>query len=182
MLVAAADLLRERGAAGVTVDAVLARSGAQIVFCPSSNLFLGSGLFDWPVAARAGVAVTVASDVGGGTSLSMQRNLLDGYKVQALAGHRLSAWSGLHAATRGAAEALGLAQEIGHFGAGTIADVCVWDWASGPVAQARDQVARGLHERVFAWMCLSDERNLLASYVAGKPLFQRDASSADRNP
>ncbi len=152
---------------------VLAASGAQVAFCPSSNLFLGSGLFDWPAARAAGLAVSVASDVGGGTSLSLQRNLLDGYKVQALLGHRLSAWAGLHAATRGAAEALGLAQEIGHFGVGTLADVCVWDWAVGPVAEARDAVVRSLHERVFAWMALSDERNLVASYVAGHPRFIR---------
>ncbi|MBB4845879.1 guanine deaminase [Paucibacter oligotrophus] len=152
----------------------LARSGAQLVFCPSSNLFLGSGLFDWPAAHQAGVNISLASDVGGGSSLSMQRNLLDAYKVQALAGRRMTAWSGLYAATRGAAEALGLAQEMGHFGVGTLADVCVWDWAQGPVARARDEVVRGLHERVFAWMCLSDERNLLRSYVSGKIRYSRD--------
>ena len=154
---------------------VLAASGAQVAFCPSSNLFLGSGLFDWPAAQRAGFQVSAASDVGGGTSLSMQRNLLDGYKVQAMAGHRMTAWAGLHAATRGAAEALGLAHEIGSFDAGTLADVCVWDWASGPVAQRRDAMATGLHERVFAWLTLSDERNLVCTYVAG---VQRYAASA----
>ena len=57
--------------------------------------------------------MSVASDVGGGTSLSMQRTLADGYKVQALAGHDLTAWCALHAATRGAAEALHLGHEIG---------------------------------------------------------------------
>jgi guanine deaminase len=152
---------------------VLAASGAQVAHCPSSNLFLGSGLFDWEAARAAGYGVSTASDVGGGTSLSMQRTLADGYKVQALAGRRLSAWAALHAATLGAAEGLGLQQEIGSFAAGTLADVCVWDWARGPVAEARDAVVRGLHERVFAWLTLSDERNLVASYVAGIPRFQR---------
>ncbi len=153
---------------------VLAASGAQVAFCPSSNLFLGSGLFDWPAAQRAGFRVSAASDVGGGTSLSMQRNLLDGYKVQAMAGHRMTAWAGLHAATRGAAEALGLAHEMGSFDAGTLADVCVWDWASGPVAEARQQVARELHEKVFAWMTLSDERDLVGCWVAGQAKFKQD--------
>jgi guanine deaminase len=64
---------------------------------------------------------------------------------------------------------LGLDAEIGSFDTGRTADVCVWDWAAGPVAQARMEVARGLHERVFAWMTLSDERNLVAAYVAGRP-------------
>ncbi len=147
---------------------VLAETGAQVAFCPSSNLFLGSGLFDWPAARQAGFRVSAASDVGGGTSLSMQRTLADGYKVQALNGQRLSAWVALHAATRGAAEALGLGAEIGSFDVGSVADVCVWDWAQGPVAQARDALARTPHERVFAWLTLSDERNLRAAYVAGQ--------------
>lgn len=156
-----------------TDRAVLARTGAHIAHCPSSNLFLGSGLFDWPGALAAGVRVTVGSDVGGGTSLSTQRTLADGYKVQALNGQRLTAWAGLHAATRGAAQTLGLSDELGHFGVGTLADVCVWDWAHGPVAQVRMDLARELHERVFAWMTLSDERNLACAYVAGVARYRR---------
>lgn len=147
--------------------AVMRDTGAQIAHSPSSNLFLGSGLFDWQAALQAGVAVSMASDVGGGTSLSMQRNLLDAYKIQAMNGQRLTAWKALHAATLGAAQALGLADEIGSFEVGCAADVCVWDWASGPVAQRRDALVRSLHERVFAWMTLSDERNLVCAYVAG---------------
>ena len=152
---------------------VLARTGAHIAHCPSSNLFLGSGLFDWPGALAAGVRVSAASDVGGGTSLSAQRTLADGYKVQALRGQRLTAWAGLHAATLGAAEALGLSEELGHFGVATLADVCIWDWAAGPVAEARMDLARDPHERAFAWMTLSDDRNLVASYVAGELRYRR---------
>ena len=152
---------------------VIARTGAHIAHCPSSNLFLGSGLFDWPGALAAGVRVSAASVVGGGTSLSAQRTLADGYKVQALNGQRLTAWAGLHAATLGAAEALGLSDELGHFGARTLADVCIWDWAAGPVAEARMALARDPHERAFAWMTLSDDRNLVASYVAGVPRYRR---------
>jgi guanine deaminase len=147
--------------------AVLAQAGACVAHSPSSNLFLGSGLFDWRAMQQAGVAVTVASDVGGGTSLSMQRTLADAYKVQALRGEHLTAWVALHAATRGAAQALSLAHEIGSFDTGCLADVAVWRWACGPVAEHRDALAQQLHERVFAWMTLSDERNLAALYVAG---------------
>lgn len=164
-------LVHERAvlAHGIWLDGadrrLIADRGAQVAHCPSSNLFLGSGLFDWPGAP---FDVSVASDVGGGTSLSLQRNLGDAYKIQALRGARLTAWSGLHAATRGAAEALKLGDEIGGLSTGQSADICVWDWARGPVAQARDAVARELHERVFAWMTLADERNLAACYVAGR--------------
>lgn len=171
---ARAGLLHPRSvlAHGIWLDdadrAALRESGAQIAHSPSSNLFLGSGLFGWRAAEAAGAAVSVASDVGGGTGLSMLRTLGDAYKVQAMAGERLTAWKGLHAATRGAAEALHLSDEIGSFDAGCVADVNVWDWAVGPVAECRQAVARGLHERVFAWMTLGDERNLAACFVAGQ--------------
>lgn len=164
-------LVHERAvlAHGIYLDAhdkvLIADRGAQVAHCPSSNLFLGSGLFDWPGSA---FNVSLASDVGGGTTLSLPRNMLDAYKVQALRSERLTAWTALHAATRGAAEALQLGGEIGGLSVGQTADICVWDWAKGPVAEARDAVARELHERVFAWMTLADERNLAACYVAGR--------------
>lgn len=169
-----AGLLHERAvlAHGIWLDEadqrLLAARGAQIAHCPSSNLFLGSGLFDWP---GAGFNVSLASDVGGGTTLSLPRNMLDAYKVQALRGERLTAWTALHGATRAAAQALRLAGEIGGLSVGQTADLCVWDWAHGPVAQARDARVKGLHERVFAWMTLADERNLAACFVAGRRLI-----------
>jgi guanine deaminase len=147
--------------------------GAQIAFCPSSNLFLGSGLFGWAAAEDAGIGISLACDVGGGTSLSMQRTMADAYKVQALAGTRLTAWALLHAATRGAAMALGLGHEIGTLEGGATADLCVWDWAGSAVARRRQQVARDLHEKVFAWITLGDERDLVESWVAGVRRHQR---------
>ena len=156
--------------------AALHAAGAQIAHSPSSNLFLGSGLFDWRAAEAAGVNVSIASDVGGGTSLSMLRNCAYAYKVQAMAGQRLTAWKALHAATRGAARALGLEAEIGSFDVGCAADVCVWDWAVGPVALRRGGLARGLHERTFAFMLLGDERNLVTALVGGVSRYERGAS------
>jgi guanine deaminase len=176
---ARAGLLHPRSvlAHGIWLDdadrAALRDSGAQIAHSPSSNLFLGSGLFGWRAAEDAGAAVSVASDVGGGTSLSMLRTLADAYKVQAMAGERLTAWKALHAATRGAARALGLDTEIGTLEPGRHADVAVWDWAVGPVAGRRMEVAQALHEQVFAWLTLGDERNLAAAYVAGRSAFRR---------
>ena len=173
-------LLTERSvlAHGIWLDdadrRLLHQTGAQIAFCPSSNLFLGSGLFGWRQAVEQGVNVSLASDVGGGTSLAMLRNLADGYKLQAMAGQRLSAWALLHAATRGAAQALQLGHEIGSFEPGLMADACLWDWAVGPVALRRDGLARELHERVFAWMMLGDERNLVESWVGGVRRYLKD--------
>ncbi len=176
---ASAGLLHARSvlAHGIWLDdadrCAVCAAGGQIAHCPSSNLFLGSGLFAWRAAEAAGVHVSLGSDVGGGTGLATLRTLGDGYKVQALAGERMTAWKGLHIATRGAAVALGLDDEIGSFDVGRLADVCVWDWAVGPVAERRLSLARDLHERVFAWMTLGDERNLMEAYVAGRPLYRR---------
>jgi guanine deaminase len=193
-----AGLLHERAvlAHGIWLDAhdraLLRDTGAHIAHSPSSNLFLGSGLFDWQAAIDSGHRVSVASDVGGGTSLNMLRTLAEAYKVQAMRGSRLNAWTALHAATRGAAEALGLGHEIGSLEPGTLADVVVWDWAVGPVAAQRDRVASGaqpglapqsLHTRVFAWMTLGDERNVVATYVAGRQRYSRiDAKHAAKDP
>jgi len=179
---ARAGLLHRRSvlAHGVWLDdddrAALAASGALIAHCPSSNLFLGSGLFDWRALAECGAAVAAASDVGAGTSLSMQRTLADACKVQALRGERLTAWVALHAATRGAACALGLENEIGRFEPGCSADLCVWDWACGAVAARRDALAKGLHERLYAWLMLADERNLVSVRVAGIERWRRGAA------
>jgi guanine deaminase len=178
---ARAGLLGPRSvlAHGIWLDdedrALLRDRGAQIAHSPSSNLFLGSGLFDWPAAKAAGVAVSIASDVGGGTSLSMIRTMADAYRVQAMAGQRLSAWTALHAATRGSARALGLGAEIGSLDPGSVADFCIWDWAAGAVAERRMALAASLHERVFAWMMLADERNLAEAWVAGVSRYRRDS-------
>jgi guanine deaminase len=171
---ARAGLLHRRSilAHGIWLDdndrAALRDTGAQIAFCPTSNLFLGSGLFDWPAMLAGGGAVSMASDVGGGTSLSMQRTLADGYKVQAMGGHKLTAWTALHAATRGAAEALALGHEIGSLEPGRLADFTVWRWSATSVDAERQRLARDLHERVFAWMTLADERHLRGTWVAGR--------------
>jgi guanine deaminase len=177
-------LLNERAvlAHGIWLDdedrALLAATGAQIAHSPSSNLFLGSGLIGWQALETVGAKVSMATDVGGGTSLSMLRTLAEAYKVQALQGVPLSAWKALFTATAGAADALGLGHEIGRLEAGCLADVCVWDWARAEVDANRLALARGLHEKLFAWMTLADERHLAVAYVAGNARFERTTIAA----
>lgn len=181
-------LLHERAvlAHGIWLDAadhaLLAATGAHVAHCPGSNLFLGSGLFDWPAAAAAGHGVSLASDVGGGAHLNLLRQAAQAYTMQALRGARLTAWTALHACTRGAAQALRLEHEIGSFDPGTVADLALWDWSAGPVAAQRDAAATGavggiaaqdLHARVFAWLTLADERNLVETRVAGRTRYRR---------
>lgn len=166
-------LLNERAvlAHGIWLDdedrARLSAAGSAVAFCPSSNLFLGSGSFDLPSAVASGLGVGLASDVGGGTSLDMRRAMLDAYQVQAGAGRRVTAFALLRAATWGAAKALRLSHEIGSLEAGAVADLCVWRWASTPLAWRRQQAARGLHDRLFAWITLAGDGDLLETRIAG---------------
>lgn len=176
-----AGLLHRRSllAHGIWLDdadrTALGAAGATLVHCPDSNLFLGSGLFDWRATAAAGAQVTLASDVGGGTRLNLLRAAADAYRVQALAGERLTAWCALHALTRGAAVALQLDNEIGTLEPGRMADLCAWDWSAGLVDAHRLPLARDLHEKVFAWLQLADERHLATTWVAGVPRYRRSA-------
>ncbi|WP_377846688.1 guanine deaminase [Bosea sp. UC22_33] len=145
-----------------------AETGAVAVFCPTSNLFLGSGLFDWAHARQRGVKVAVATDIGGGTSYSMLRTMAEAYKVLQLQGQSLSAFAALHAITRGNAVALGLDHWIGSFEPGREADVVVLDTGATRAMAHRMETVRDLAEELFVLVTLGDERNVTATYVMGE--------------
>ena len=151
----------------------MADSGAAMAFCPTSNLFLGSGLFDLEAARQLGVRVGLATDVGGGTSYSMLTTLAEAYKVLAMNGQKLSPWRGFYLATLAGAEALYLEDRLGNFQPGKEADFVVLDWAATPVLKRRTEVSRSIDERLFALMMLGDDRAVAATWVAGQPAFER---------
>jgi guanine deaminase len=143
-------------------------SNSAMSFCPTSNLFIGSGFFDLEAARRIGVRVGLATDVGGGTSYSMLQTLAEAYKVLMTHGQRLNAWRGLWLATLGGAECLSLDDRIGNFQVGKEADCVVLDFAATPVLDRRAQVAKTLEERLFALMMLGDDRAVAATYIQGR--------------
>nr|WP_298686739.1 guanine deaminase [uncultured Dongia sp.] len=151
----------------------MAATGAAIAFCPSSNLFIGSGLFDLEQAKAAGIRVGLASDVGGGTSLSMLQIMAEGYKVLQLRRQNLNPWRGFYLATLGGAEALYLEDKIGNLLPGKEADFTVLDFAATPLLKHRTEVSRDFAERLFALMMLGDDRAVAATYVMGQPAYQR---------
>jgi guanine deaminase len=154
----------------------MAESGAAMSFCPTSNLFLGSGLFDLSAAADSGVRVGLGTDVGGGTSLSMLRTLDEAYKVTHLAGHTLAPLSAFHLATLGGAAALRLDDRIGSLETGKEADFIVLDLAATPLLARRiERIERTgtLAEKLFALMILGDDRAVHATYVLGRPVHTR---------
>jgi len=150
-------------------------AGSVAVFCPTSNLFLGSGLFDWRAMREASrpVRVAVATDVGGGTSYSMLQTLAEAYKVLQLQGQSLTAFAGFHAITRGNARALQLDRLIGSFEPGHECDAVVLDARATPAMAHRMERASGLAEELFILMMMGDDRAVAQTYVMGKAKKRR---------
>lgn len=148
----------------------LAQTGTAIAFCPTSNRFLGSGLFDYGAVHAAGVRVGLATDVGGGTSLSMLRTMAAAYEVCQARAQPLSAWRAWYLATLGGAQALALDAFIGNFTPGKEADFTVLDFEAVPELAWRAACAQTLEERLFALMMLGDDRCVAATHVLGEPV------------
>ncbi len=152
----------------------LGDSVSNIAFCPTSNLFLGSGLFHLARADSAGINVGLGTDVGAGTSLSMLQTLNEAYKVLQLRGETLSPLRGFYLATLGGAKALDLADLIGNFATGKEADFVVLDRACTPLMDYRQQHCKQLSEQLFVFSMLGDDRAVSHTYAAGKLVHDRD--------
>ena len=152
----------------------LADTQSALAFCPTSNLFLGSGLFNLAKAWQKQVRVGMGSDVGAGTSFSMFQTLNEAYKVMQLQGYQLSIYEALYLATLGAADSLSLADKIGNFDKGKAADFIVIDLNATPLQAFRQQYTQTIEEKIFTLLTLGDDRNIYATYVAGNLVYQRD--------
>lgn len=146
----------------------LADTSSAVAFCPCSNLFIGSGLFDLAAADRHGVKVGLGTDVGGGDSFSLLRNVNEAYKVLQLQGQNLDPARALYLATLGGAKALGLDDVIGSFAPGKEADFVVLDPRATPAMANRAARCRDVAELLFATLMLGDDRAVAKTYVMGK--------------
>jgi len=158
----------------------IAARDAVMSFCPTSNLFLGSGLFDYEAARRARAHVALGTDVAGGTSFSMLRTMHEAYKVMQLEGQLLSSFDAFYLATRGAAQALGLADRLGSFAPGNDADFVVLDPQATALLARRFARTETLAEQLFAFMMLGDDRAVAATYILGEAAHVRDGVTSSR--
>ena len=149
----------------------LSDSGSVAVFCPTSNLFLGSGLFDYQRyrSRERPLRIATATDVGGGTNYSMLRTMDEGYKVIALNGEKLNPFASFWQLTRGNAEALSIADKVGTLDVGTDADIVVLDSRATPAMKLRMETAGSLAEELFLLQTLGDDRSVAEVYIAGRP-------------
>ncbi|MEM5585854.1 guanine deaminase [Roseibium sp. AS2] len=149
---------------------VMRETQSVAVFCPTSNLFLGSGLFNKAGLESAGVRTAIATDVGGGTSYSMLRTLDEGFKILQLQRQRMHPLTSFYWVTRGNAEALSLQDRIGTLEPGTDADLVVLDARATGAMALRMETARTLSEELFVLQTLGDDRAVVETYAAGVPL------------
>ncbi|MEM9049348.1 MAG: guanine deaminase [Pseudomonadota bacterium] len=148
--------------------AALAETGSGIAHCPTSNSFIGSGLFDAGLAET--VPVGLATDVGGGSSFSMLRTMAAAYEIGQLRGRPLHPAQLLWLATQGAADVLRWGDRIGNLEAGREADILALDLASTPVIAQRATRAEDLWEQIFPTIMLGDDRAIAGVWVGGKRL------------
>ncbi|MBW4464887.1 MAG: guanine deaminase [Pegethrix bostrychoides GSE-TBD4-15B] len=159
----------------------LSEAKSTIAFCPTSNLFLGSGLFKLEQAksVQAPIHVGLATDIGAGTSFSMLQTANEAYKVAQLRQQRLSPFQALFLATLGGALALGLEAELGNFNVGKAADFVVLDLQATPIMALRnptlpDSLAE-LADSAFSLIMMGDDRSIQATYIQGEIAYARSS-------
>jgi guanine deaminase len=173
------DLLRDRAVLAHCIHLdepdrlALVSSGAAMAFCPTSNLFLGSGLFDIDAARSVNARVGLGTDVGGGTSFSMLQTLAEAYKVAQLSGQSLSPQRALYLATLGGAEALYIDDKVGNLAVGKEADFVVIDWECTPLMARRTRTTQDWKERLFALFMSGDDRAIEETVVNGECAYRR---------
>ena len=146
----------------------LGETNSAIAFCPSSNLFLGSGLFNLKQAQAFDVNVGLGSDIGAGTTFSMLSTINEGYKTQQLRNDRLSPFQSFYLATLGGAVSLDLEGTIGNFSKGAEADFIVLDYHATPLMDRRMRHCTNLSEKLFILSMLGDERHIKATHIMGE--------------
>ncbi|WP_412550601.1 guanine deaminase [Shimia sp. MIT910701] len=144
--------------------------GAGLIHCPTSNTFIGSGLFDMGGLIAAGQRVGLASDTGGGSSFSMLRTMASAYEVGQLRHNPLHAAELMWLATQGSARALHMEDKIGNLAVGMEADLVVLDLASTPEIAQRSARANDLWEALFPTIMMGDDRAIAATWINGKPV------------
>lgn len=153
------------------------KAQSVIVHCPSSNLFLGSGLFNMRKACNYEIKVCIATDVGAGTSFSLLRTLSDAYKVQQINGYSMSSLESFYSITLGAARALKMEDKIGSFKPGNEADFVVLDYNVPQIQKIRMEYMKmqgqwDIENLLFGLQTMGDDRNIKATHVMGKQMTE----------
>ncbi len=156
----------------------LREAGAALIHCPTSNTFIGSGLFDMAGLVAEGQRIGLATDTGGGSSFSMLRTMAAAYEVAQLRGAALHPAQLWWLATAGAARAMRLEGRIGNLAPGLEADIVVLDLASTPAIAQRVARAGNVWEALFATIMMGDDRAVRAVWIGGREPDQRSGRAS----
>lgn len=151
---------------------------SAVAFCPTSNLFLGSGLFNLHKSWQHRVHIGIGTDVGAGTTFNLLKTLGEAYKVGQLQQYKLSACEAFYHATLGGAKALDMDNHIGNFNVGKEADFVVLNPAVSALQQMRFANSRDIWEKLFVLMTLGDDRNIASTWVNGRCVWQSASQEA----
>ncbi|WP_428384495.1 guanine deaminase [Nevskia ramosa] len=155
----------------------MAATGASCAFSPTSNLYLGSGLFDLAACDAVGMRYALATDVGGGSSFSILKTMSEAYKVAQLQGQRLTPLRAFYLATLAGARILGLADRIGTLAVGSEADFIVLDLKATPLLERRIARCKSLSEELLVLMTLAPDRAVRETHVLGRPMLSAHGPS-----
>ena len=167
-------LLGERAVFGHAIHleprerARLLETGAALAHCPTSNTFIGSGLFDMAGLVEAGAVVGLATDTGGGSSFSMLRTMAAAYEVAQLRHHPLHPAALWWLATGASARALRIEDKVGNLAPGMEADLVVIDLASTPAIAQRAARAEDIWEAIFPTVIMGDDRAVTSVWIGGR--------------
>ncbi len=151
----------------------MGEAGAAIAYCPTSNLFLGSGLFHLKEAEKYGITVGMGTDVGAGTSFSMLQTLNEAYKIGQLRGNKLNPFKSFYLATLGGAKALHMADKVGSLEVGKEADFLVYNMAATPLLARRLKHCKTIEETLFVLSILGDDRCIAETWIAGNGHYKK---------
>ena len=159
----------------------VAETSTSLAHCPTSNTFLGSGLFSFHRvnAARQHIDVGLGTDIGAGTSFSLLATMAEAYKVAALTESSMDAYELFYLATLGGARALGIAEFVGSLEVGKEADFVVLDPRSSPLLAYRSERVASTEEQLFVLAMMGDYRSVAATYIAGELSYERSVASSE---
>ncbi|PHQ67010.1 MAG: guanine deaminase [Robiginitomaculum sp.] len=151
----------------------ISTSGAAISLCPTSNMFIGSGLFNLSQLRRHKIRHALGTDIGGGTSFSLLATMNAAYSVCQLRDLSLSSMDAFYMATLGGAKVLGMDKYVGNFEPGKEADFVVMDLKSTPLIARRLKTAKRMKAMLFAIMIMGDDRMIAETFVMGRSVYKK---------
>lgn len=152
---------------------IASATDTTIIHCPTSNLFLGSGLFEYEKLRDAGIRLGLGTDIGGGTSLSPFATMKAAYEIAQLNNYSLSPLENFYRVTFGGANALHLDNKIGQIKSGFEADLTIIDLSSTDIIKNRMREVKNLPEMLFIQIMLADDRAIRSTFVNGKLVYEK---------